>query len=568
MKPEGVRQGTVVLPKTVVHQTKIPKVSGPKFLVMNSDQNKSDFVAQDLTGMTIGDYRVIRRLGRGGMAEVYLAEQISLKRNVALKVLHADLARDQSYIERFRREAQSAAALVQANIVQIYEVGEVDGHHFIAQEYVAGRNLRQYLGRYGAVEPVMAVNVIRQVAMALQKAGEMNVIHRDIKPENIMLSTKGEVKVADFGLARINDEPTQQGLTQVGITMGTPLYMSPEQVEGKRVDPRSDIYSLGVTAYHMLSGEPPFDGENALAIALQHIKNHPHPLQDVRPDIPKELVDIVNQMMAKEPDARPSSGNALLKELRKIKIDLDENWDHLIEKLADSETGGIGPSLTESKLAVTRQLQSVMKGHVDNWWTRPATITTFLVLMVIGGLVGNWMASQNVARDPLQLAIDNMPKIPKRNTVKEQYRFAHARPNIENFESVLDYFPVESAPSDQVHTTILYRNWALERIGEIYIKNKDWARAFPIYNLFSELDESERLNTVGHAGLAIIFENQLETRKVKIELDAIQDDKVNLLNEIFRDRIMQMKKQYGASQVFVGFPKQGIAMGLVLLWAV
>ena len=328
--------------------------------------------------MTIGDYRVIRRLGRGGMAEVYLAEQISLKRNVALKVLHADLARDQSYIERFRREAQSAAALVQANIVQIYEVGEVDGHHFIAQEYVAGRNLRQYLGRYGAVEPVMAVNVIRQVAMALQKAGEMNVIHRDIKPENIMLSTKGEVKVADFGLARINDEPTKQGLTQVGITMGTPLYMSPEQVEGKRVDPRSDIYSLGVTAYHMLSGEPPFDGSNALAIALQHIKNHAQPLQDVRPDIPEELVDVVNQMMAKDPDARPSSGNALLKELRKIKIDVDENWDHLIEKLADNEMGGAGPSLTESKLAVTRQLQSVMKGHVNNWWTRPATIMTFL----------------------------------------------------------------------------------------------------------------------------------------------------------------------------------------------
>ncbi len=535
---------------------------------MNSNQNKSDFVAQDLTGKTIGDYRVIRRLGRGGMAEVYLAEQISLKRNVALKVLHADLARDQSYIERFRREAQSAAALVQANIVQIYEVGEVDGHHFIAQEYVAGRNLRQYLGRYGAVEPVMAVNVIRQVAMALQKAGEMNVIHRDIKPENIMLSTKGEVKVADFGLARINDEPTKQGLTQVGITMGTPLYMSPEQVEGKRVDPRSDIYSLGVTAYHMLSGEPPFDGSNALAIALQHIKNHAQPLQDVRPDIPEELVDVVNQMMAKDPDARPSSGNALLKELRKIKIDVDENWDHLIEKLADNEMGGAGPSLTESKLAVTRQLQSVMKGHVNNWWTRPATIMTFFILMVIAGFIGSWLASQNVARDPLQLAIDNMPKIPKRNTVKEQYRFAHARPTIENFESVLDYFAVEAAPSDQVHTTILYRNWARERIGEIYIKNKDWARAFPIYNLFAGLDESERLNTVGHAGLAIIFENQLETRKVKIELDAIQDDKVDLLNEIFRDRIMQMKKQYGASQVFVGFPTKGIAMGLVLSWVV
>ena len=536
-------------------------MDGPETLVMNNKQTQSDSVPPDLTGMSIGDYRVIRRLGRGGMAEVYLAEQISLKRNVALKVLHTELARDQSYIERFRREAQSAAALVQANIVQIYEVGEVDGYYFIAQEYVAGRNLRQYLGRYGAVEPVMAVNVIRQVAMALQKAGEMNVIHRDIKPENIMLSTKGEVKVADFGLARVNDEATQQGLTQVGVTMGTPLYMSPEQVEGKPVDPRSDIYSLGVTVYHMLAGEPPFDGDNALAIALQHIKNEPQPLQEIRPDIPFELADVVNQMMAKAPEARPASGNALLKELRKVKIDLDSDWDHLVEKLAVSETGSLAPSLTESKLAVTRQLQSVMKGHVQNWWARPATLVTFLVLMLIGGFVGNWLAIQKVPQDPLQVAIDNMPKIPRRNTVKEQYRFAHARPTIENFESVLTYFSAESAPSDQVNTTILYRNWARERIGEIHIKNKDWERAFPIYDLFTQLDDSERLNTVGHAGLAIIFENQLQTRKVKIQLDFIEDENVELLNEIFRDRIIQMKKQYGASQVTVNLPVLGAQSG-------
>ena len=518
---------------------------------MNLEQNQPEIPAQDLTGKTIGDYRVIRRLGRGGMAQVYLAEQLSLRRNVALKVLHANLARDLSYIERFRREAQSAAGLVQANIVQIYEVGEVEGYHFIAQEYVAGRNLRQYLGRYGAVESVMAVNVIRQVAMALQKAGEMNVIHRDIKPENIMLSTKGEVKVADFGLARINDDSTQQGLTQVGMTMGTPMYMSPEQVEGKQVDPRSDIYSLGVTAYHMLAGEPPFDGDNALAIALKHIKNHAQPLQDVRPDIPLELVQVVNGMMSKDPDERPASGAALLKELRKVKVDLDDNWDRLVEQLAFGEAGAAGPTLSESKLAVTKQLQTVMKGHVSNWWTRPITMVLFVVLMILGGLAGSWLANQEVIRDPLQLAIDSMPKIPRRNTVKEQYRFAHARPTIENFQSVLDYFPIETAPDRQINTTKLYRNWALERIGEIHIQNNDWNRAYPIYLQFAEFDESERLNTVGHAGLAIIFENQLETRRVKIELDAIQDEKIELLNEIFRDRIIQMKKEYGASQVLV-----------------
>ncbi|MEM9411984.1 MAG: protein kinase, partial [Planctomycetota bacterium] len=157
----------------------------------------------DLTGKTIGGYTIIRRLGRGGMADVYLARQESLERNVALKVLKPDLARDTSYIERFKREAQSAAKLVQSNIVAVYEVGQIEGIHFIAQEYVVGRNLREYLARNGSAKPVMAINVLRQVTLALQKAEQNHIIHRDIKPENIMLSPNGEVKVADFGLARV-----------------------------------------------------------------------------------------------------------------------------------------------------------------------------------------------------------------------------------------------------------------------------------------------------------------------------------------------------------------------------
>ena len=141
----------------------------------------------DLTGREIGDYQIFRRLGRGGMADVYLAKQISLDRNVALKVLKAELAKDESYVQRFRQEAQAAARLRQANIVQIYEVGELEGYYYISQEYVQGRNLSQYLSRHGAVEPVMAINVLRQCGLALQESGKHSVIHRDIKPDNIML---------------------------------------------------------------------------------------------------------------------------------------------------------------------------------------------------------------------------------------------------------------------------------------------------------------------------------------------------------------------------------------------
>ena len=355
---------------------------------MNQDL-PSEPTAVDLTGRTLGDYRVIRRLGQGGMAEVYLAEQVSLRRQVALKILKPDLARDHSYIERFHREARSAAALVQANIVQIYEVGEVEGYHFIAQEYVPGRNLRQYLARHGAVEPIMALNVLRQVALALQKAAEMNVIHRDIKPENIMMSTRGEIKVADFGLARINDEQNRQDLTQIGITMGTPLYMSPEQVEGKPVDPRSDLYSLGVTVYHMLAGEPPFEGDTALAIALQHVKNEPAPLSTLRPDVPPELSAIVHRLMSKSPAGRPDSATQLLKDLRQVKIDADTNWDELAEKLATAENFTAATStLPEAKLAVTRRLQQVMKGHRRRWWTSPTTWIAICLLTIVGAAAG------------------------------------------------------------------------------------------------------------------------------------------------------------------------------------
>src|SRR4051812_20156610 len=222
----------------------------------------------DLSGRQLGGYRLLRRLGRGAMAEVYLAEQVSLGRQVAFKVLRSTLATDAIYVQRFHHEARAAAQLVHANIVQIHEVGCVDGVHFIAQEYVQGLNLAELLTRKGAGDVARSLGIVRQVAAALNKAAEHGIVHRDIKPENIMLAASGEVKVADFGLARLFDRDDANNLTQVGITMGTPLYMSPEQVEGRALDPRSDIYSLGVTWYQMLVGEPPFRGDTALSIAV------------------------------------------------------------------------------------------------------------------------------------------------------------------------------------------------------------------------------------------------------------------------------------------------------------
>src|SRR5689334_4276797 len=286
-------------------------------LAGQTDNAGSSAIDLDLSGRQLGDYRLLRRLGRGAMADVYLAEQGSLRRQVALKTLKRQLAEDQTYVRRFHMEAQAAAALVQANIVQIYEVGCIDGWHYIAQEFVDGQNLSQFTTRSGAPPLKLAVAVMRQVSAALCKAADRGIVHRDIKPENIMLAKSGEVKVADFGLARVAGD-TGVNLTQIGVTMGTPLYMSPEQIEGRELDSRSDIYSLGCTAYHMLAGKPPFAGETPLSVAVQHLNSPPPPLAEARPGMPPRLAQLVERMMAKKPSDRFIDPPALLNELHAV----------------------------------------------------------------------------------------------------------------------------------------------------------------------------------------------------------------------------------------------------------
>ncbi len=285
----------------------------------------------DLSGRTLDDYHILRRLGAGGMGQVYLAEQISLKRRVALKILKAELAADPTALQRFKREAEAVARVTHANIVQVYQIGAADGFHYMALEYVEGRNLRDYVARKGPPDALLALSIMRQVASALQRAGELGIVHRDIKPENILLTRKGEVKVADFGLSlAVAAGQPALNLTQSGVTMGTPLYMSPEQVEGKPLDPRTDIYSFGVSCYHMLAGDPPFRGQTAFEVALQHVRADPEPLSAARPDLPADLCAVVHKMMAKRPEDRYQSCRELLADLARLR-----------EALNGGRTGGV-----------------------------------------------------------------------------------------------------------------------------------------------------------------------------------------------------------------------------------
>ena len=520
----------------------------------------------DLTGQQLGDYQLLRRLGRGGMADVYLAKQGSLRRNIALKILKPDLAKDVSYVQRFQREAQAAANLVQANIVQIYEVGEVQGFHYIAQEYVQGRNLKQYLNRYGAVESVMAINVIRQCALALQKAGELHVIHRDIKPENIMLSTKGEVKITDFGLARINNSAAKQALTSVGITMGTPLYMSPEQVEGSAIDQRSDIYSLGVTAYHILAGHPPFQGDTALVIAVQHVKDTATPLNELRPDIPLGLCQLIEEMMAKNPSDRVDSATQLIKNLRRIKIDLDEDWEMIVEKLATSEQYVMESSIgwSQAKLEATRQLQTVMKGNLRPWWRSSATLAALLLLCIVG-MAGGWvLATQTVPPALLNVEQIAQSDVPKMKTAEQQYTAAQMASD--RFSKVLQEkywlaveqnFPIAEAPINAKNKRELIVRRSKERLAEFYMKDGQWDNALSVFNEFVQYDEllGKEFRDIGYAGQAVVFdempvegfEGGEEERAAKIRTAIGNVKTTSSLNSLMKSLFEKVKKKVDRS---------------------
>lgn len=268
----------------------------------------------DLSDLRIGEFLLLRRLGSGGMADVYLAEQTSLGRQVAVKVLKNDSMQGRSdvLLKRFEQEARAAGGLSHPNVVQIITTGHENNIAYIVQEYVPGLNLSQWIRRNGPPDFSTGIKWLQQMAAALSAAAEAGIVHRDIKPENILLNRQATAKVTDFGLAQLNQPaPTRMNLTQAGTTLGTPWYMSPEQIQGTKLDHRSDQYSLGVTAWHMFAGRPPFPGRNPMTVAVQHLKELPPSLATLRPDLPLPLCTIIERMMAKKPEDRFPDGRSL-----------------------------------------------------------------------------------------------------------------------------------------------------------------------------------------------------------------------------------------------------------------
>src|SRR5829696_10459142 len=220
-----------------------------------------------------GRYRIVRRLGAGGMAEVYCADDSQLARQVALKLLYRRFAEDAEFVERFRREASAAAGLQHPNVVQVFDRGQWDGTYYIAMELLEGRNLKQVVREHGALEPALAVDLVLQILKAARFAHRRGVIHRDIKPHNVIVDDEGRAKVTDFGIARAG----ASDMTETGSIMGTAQYLSPEQAQGHAVSAASDQYAIGIVLYEMLTGRVPFDGESAVTIALKQVSEAPLP---------------------------------------------------------------------------------------------------------------------------------------------------------------------------------------------------------------------------------------------------------------------------------------------------
>lgn len=286
-----------------------------------------------------GRYELHRRLAKGGMAEVFLARDQLLDRPVAVKVLFPQLAADPSFVERFRREAQSAANLSHPNIVGVYDWGQEGGTYYIVMEYVQGRSLSEIIRDEGPLDPYRAAQIADDVAAALGFAHKNDFVHCDMKSGNVMISPTGEVKVADFGIAKAISGGAQAKLTQTGAVMGTATYFSPEQAQGQPLDGRSDLYSLGVVLYEMLTGSPPFTGDNPVSIAYKHVQEMPDPINRHRSGVPEAIQAITAKLLNKNPDGRYPSAADLQADLRRF-----QSGGHTLAPAADpgGQSGGSG----------------------------------------------------------------------------------------------------------------------------------------------------------------------------------------------------------------------------------
>jgi serine/threonine protein kinase len=307
-----------------------------------------------------GRYRILRRIGSGGMADVYLAEDQELGRNVAIKILNDRHAGDEQFVERFRREAKNAAGLSHPNIVSIYDRGEAEGTYYIAMEHIDGRSVKELILARGPAPVHIAIEYARQILSALRFAHRRGLVHRDIKPHNVLDDGDGRVKVTDFGIARVGASQ----MTEAGSIVGTAQYLSPEQARGAPVDARSDLYSLGIVLYELLTGKVPFTGDSPVEIAMKHLNELPKAPSSLRPEIPRDLDLVILRALAKDPDERYASAEEMDADLARIEqgLSVSSRTAEAETRIMTAPTNVVRPTApTKKRAGVPRRDQRAAK---------------------------------------------------------------------------------------------------------------------------------------------------------------------------------------------------------------
>ena len=279
----------------------------------------------------LGDrYLLQSSIGSGGMATIYRARDLQMDRVVAVKVLREIYSTDKNFVARFQREARAASVLKHPNIVRVFDYGQTDGNYYIVMELIEGTDLRSYLCSHNVLDVDRAIIIAHDIALGLGAAHRRGIVHRDVKPQNVLIGIDGSIKLTDFGIASLYKDANAERLTTSGMTVGTVQYFAPEQAQGEIVTPAADVYALGIVMYEMLTGHPPFDGNSAVVVAMQHIQDKPEPPGQFNPDIPAALEEIILRCLEKVPGARFPDGSQLA---------------HAIGKLGDAKMGEIASIL-------------------------------------------------------------------------------------------------------------------------------------------------------------------------------------------------------------------------------
>lgn len=312
----------------------------------------------ELGTMLSGRYEVLKRVGSGGMADVYMAKDHKLNRNVAVKVLKSEYVEDEKFLKKFETEAQAVARLSHPNIVNIYDVGMEDGINYIVMELAEGITLKEYIRKKGYLSPKETVEISTQIASAISHAHKNHIIHRDIKPQNILVSDTGIIKVTDFGIAKATSSNT---VTSTATAMGSVHYISPEQAKGRFCDEKSDIYSLGITMYEMVTGHVPFDHENGVTIALMHLQNEITPPSQIRDGIPDSLEKIILKCTMKKPEERYQTADDLIADLRLVFEDTSGGYVGVVPAIDDSPTIMINQNELTQRINTPKKDQKIQQ---------------------------------------------------------------------------------------------------------------------------------------------------------------------------------------------------------------